>query len=234
MNTKLHHTLFLSIALVALFLNSCSPLKKYSEKERKWAYSEIEAFERLNNTQTYADDAVLFIGSSSIRLWKTLETDMKPYTVIQRGYGGAHFRDMVFFTDRILANHPLSMVVCFVANDISGSPNDGTPIEVLKLFKYFVDQVRAKHPKIPIMQIAITPTKSRWKVWPEIKEVNRLIKAYCEKTENLYFIDTVPEFLDENGEPKPECFVEDQLHLNAKGYEVWNGIIKGEIEKVKS
>ena len=159
---------------------------------------------------------------------------MKPYAVIQRGYGGAHFRDMVFFTDRILANHPLSMVVCFVANDISGSPNDGTPKEVLKLFKYFVHQVRAKHPKIPIMQIAITPTKSRWKVWPEIKEANRLIKAYCEKTENLYFIYTVPEFLDENGQPKPEWFVEDQLYLNTKGYEVWNRIIKGEIEKVKS
>ncbi len=84
------------------------------------------------------------------------------------------------------------------------------------------------------MQIAITPTKSRWKVWPEIKEVNSLIKAYCEKTENLYFIDTVPEFLDENGQPKPEWFVEDQLHLNAKGYEMWNRIIKGEIEKEKS
>ena len=94
---KLNHTLFLSIALVALFLNSCSPLKKYSAKEREWAYPEIEAFEHLDNTQTYADDAVLFIGSSSIRLWKTLETDMKPYAVIQRGYGGAHFRDMVFF-----------------------------------------------------------------------------------------------------------------------------------------
>ena len=61
-----------------------------------------------------------------------------------------------------------------------------------------------------------------------------MIKDYCEKTENLYFIDTVPEFLDENGQPKPEWFVEDQLHLNTKGYEVWNRIIKGEIEKVKS
>ena len=234
MHFKQNPTLFVMIVTGLLVFTSCSPLRKYKEKDRKWAYPEIQAFERLDKTQTYAEDAILFIGSSSIRLWKTLEEDMKPYPVIQRGYGGAHFRDMVFFTDRILANHPLSMVVCFVANDISGSSNDGTPKEVLKLFKYFEHQVRAKHPKIPIMQIAITPTKSRWKVWPKIKEVNRLIKAYCEKTENLYFIDTVPEFLDENGQPKPQWFVEDQLHLNAKGYEVWNRIIKGEIEKVKS
>jgi lysophospholipase L1-like esterase len=101
------------------------------------------------------------------------------------------------------------------------------------LFKHFIKQVRAKHPSIPILQVAITPTQSRWSVWPQIKRVNELIKAYCEETENLYFINTVPEFLDEKGQPKTQWFVGDQLHLNQKGYEVWNRIIKGEIEKVK-
>jgi len=233
MHFKQNPTLFVMIVTGLLVFTSCSPLRKYKEKDRKWAYPEIQAFERLDKTQTYAEDAILFIGSSSIRLWKTLEEDMKPYPVIQRGYGGAHFRDMFFFTDRILADHPLSMVVCFVANDISGSGKDGTPQEVLKLFKYFIKQVRAKHPSIPIMQVAITPTQSRWRLWPQINVVNQLIKAYCEKTENLYFINTVPEFLDEHGKPKPQWFVGDQLHLNKKGYEVWNRIIKGEIEKVK-
>ncbi|MDG1911224.1 MAG: GDSL-type esterase/lipase family protein [Flavobacteriaceae bacterium] len=233
MQFKQNSTLFV-ILVVGLFAStSCSPLRKYKKKDRKWAYPEIQAFEQLDKTQTYAADALLFIGSSSIRLWKTLEEDMKPYPVIQRGYGGAHFRDMVFFTDRILADHSLSMVVCFVANDISGSNKDGTPQEVLMLFKHFIKQVRAKHPSIPILQVAITPTQSRWSVWPQIKRVNELIKAYCEETENLYFINTVPEFLDEKGQPKTQWFVGDQLHLNQKGYEVWNRIIKGEIEKVK-
>ena len=213
---------------------SCSPLKKYDAKDRAWALPEIEAFEKLDETRVYPDDAILFIGSSSIRLWKTLEEDMKPYNVIQRGYGGAHFRDMVFFTERILADHKLSMVVCFVANDISGSSRDGTPKEVLGLFKLFVKQVREKHPTIPILQIAVTPTKSRWKYWDKINQVNNLIKAYCEKRENLYFINTVPAYLDKDGQPKPEWFVSDQLHLNTEGYEVWNGLIKSEIERVKA
>lgn len=213
---------------------SCSPLKKYNAKDRAWALPEIEAFERLDETRVYPDDAILFIGSSSIRLWKTLEEDIKPFNVIQRGYGGAHFRDMVFFTERILADHKLSMVVCFVANDISGSSRDGTPKEVLGLFKLFVKQVREKHPTIPILQIAVTPTKSRWKLWDKINQVNKLIKEYCEITENLYFIDTVSTYLDADGQPKPEWFVSDQLHLNTKGYEVWNGLIKSEIERVKA
>ena len=223
---------FLSCTTV-LFI-SCSPLKKYDAKDRAWALPEIEAFEKLDETRVYPDDAILFIGSSSIRLWKTLEEDMKPFNVIQRGYGGAHFRDMVFYTERILADHKLSMVVCFVANDISGSSRDGTPKEVLGLFKLFVKQVREKHPTIPILQIAVTPTKSRWKYWDKINQVNNLIKAYCEKRENLYFVNTVPAYLDKDGQPKPEWFVSDQLHLNTEGYEVWNGLIKSEIERVKA
>ncbi|MFQ3340777.1 MAG: hypothetical protein ACI9TK_000431 [Flavobacteriaceae bacterium] len=224
-----------SISLGVLFLfSSCSILKKYDEKYREWAYPEIEAFERLDASTFYPDDAILFIGSSSIRLWNSLELDMYPYPVIQRGYGGAHFRDMIFFTNRILADHQLSMVVCFVANDISGSQQDQTPKEVLLLFKYFVKQIRAKHPNIPIMQIAITPTQSRWKNWAEINIVNNLIKSYCEANNDLYFIDTVPEFLNVNQQPKPELFVRDLLHLNKKGYEVWNRIIKREIENVKA
>jgi hypothetical protein len=215
-------------------MSSCSPLKKYDPKDRAWALPEINAFDQLNATTDYSEDAILFTGSSSIRLWKTLAEDMVPYPVIQRGYGGAHFRDIVFFTERILADHSWSMVVCFVANDISGSPKDGSPKEVLSLFKLFVKQVREKHPDIPILQIAVTPTLSRWDYWDEINKVNQLLKSYCEKTANLYFVDTVTTYLDTFNQPKSEWFVKDQLHLNAKGYEVWNGLIKSEIERVKA
>lgn len=230
--SKLHKffTLFFGLVLLGAVF-SCSPLKNYPAEDRAWALPEIQAFEALDTTVEYPENSILFVGSSSIRLWKTLTRDMAPYPVIQRGYGGAHFRDMIFFTERILADHDLQMVVCFVANDISGSPKDARPKEVLRLFKYFVKQVREKHPNIPIMQIAITPTQSRWNKWPEINRVNELLKGYCAKSPNLYFIDTVPEFLDEKGQPKTEWFVGDQLHLNQKGYEVWSKIIRAAIEE---
>ncbi len=231
--SKLNSSSILGIILL-LWMIGCSPLQKYKETDAAWALPEIEAFEALDASTQYPDDAILFIGSSSIRLWKTLATDMAPYHVIQRGYGGAHFRDMIFFTDRILADHPIRMLVCFVANDISGSPKDGTPKEVLQLFKYFVKQVRAKHPEIPILQIAVTPTQSRWNHWSKINEVNQLMQSYCEQTPNLYFVNTVPTYLNSEGKPKTEWFVKDQLHLNAAGYEVWNRIIKAKIAEVEA
>ena len=87
--------------LVLLIVSGCSPLKKYQPADRQWALPEIRAFEELDAVNDYDKEAILIIGSSSIRLWKTLAEDMAPFPVIQRGYGGAHFRDMVFFTDRI-------------------------------------------------------------------------------------------------------------------------------------
>lgn len=234
MNPIVKPATYILMLCISVIMSSCSPLKKYDPKDRAWALPEINAFEHQNATTDYSEDAILFIGSSSIRLWKTLAEDMAPYPVIQRGYGGAHFRDMVFFTERILSDHSLSMVVCFVANDISGSTKDGSPKDVLNLFKLFVKQVREKHPDIPILQIAVTPTLSRWDYWDEINKVNQLLKSYCKETANLYFVDTVPTYLDALGQPKPEWFVKDQLHLNAKGYEVWNGLIKSEIGRVKA
>ncbi len=215
-----------------LFFVSCSPMRKYTPTDREWALPEIAAFETLDQQENYPKDAILFLGSSSIRLWKTIKEDMAPYSVIQRGYGGAHFRDLVFFTERILADHSLQMVVCFVANDIKGTEDDATPNRVFRLFKVFVKQVREQYPEIPIMQIAITPTQSRWEFWDKINRVNKRIKAYCDNNLNLYYIDTVPTYLDEQGQPKPEWFVKDQLHLNETGYAVWSKIIKSEIEKV--
>ena len=99
------------------------------------------------------------------------------------------------------------------------------------LFKLFINQVRSKHPEIPIMQISITPTKSRWKYWKKINKTNDLIKTYCLKKENLFFIDTVKRFLNDEGKPKTEWFVNDQLHLNKLGYAEWSNIIKDAISR---
>ena len=215
-------------------------LKKYPEKNRSRFEKEIQAFERLDEIKKYPEKSILFIGSSSIRLWKNLNEVMNPYNVIHRGYGGAHFRDLIFYTDRILNNHSLSMIVCFVANDIKGledvynknNERDGTPEEIAALYDFFVKQVRVKYPEIPIVQIEITPTSSRWKLWSKISEVNNLIKEYCLNNENLFYIETADLFLNDNGTPNNKLFVKDLLHLNKEGYMIWDKVVKDRIDLI--
>ncbi|MDP4712440.1 MAG: GDSL-type esterase/lipase family protein [Saprospiraceae bacterium] len=215
-------------ALLALLtFASCSSLpNQYIASKAEWE-SEIQALEALDRQESYPDDAILFVGSSSIRLWNTIAADMAPFVPIQRGYGGARLTDMIHFTDRLVGPHKVQAIVCFVANDIAGDPQrDIAPQEVLKVFRYFVRQVRNIHPNTPIFQIAITPTPSRWAHYPQIAEANQLIKDYCEKNDNLFFINTVPAYLDAQGQPRPELFVKDMLHLNRAGYDLWREQIK--------
>ncbi len=219
--------------LIIWLLNAfiCFPSIAQSPETNVWE-KDIRKFEHLDSVETYPASAVLFAGSSSIRLWSSLANDMAPYPVIQRGYGGARLSDFSVFADRIIYPHPCRAIVLFVANDITGSEADKTPEEVRDLFLNVINTIREKFPETPVFWIAITPTGLRWKSWPQIDKANMLIQEACKKEENIYFISTKKEFLSSSGLPKDELFRPDRLHLNEEGYAVWTGIIKKELGKV--
>lgn len=216
-----------------LTIVSCSPLKKYVDlpEVKKWE-AEILKFEALDSIESYPDNSVIFAGSSSIRLWENIHEDMLPYSVIQRGYGGAKLSDFAVYADRILYPHKNEAIVIFIANDISGNKSDKSPEEILRLFKNVVKTLRKKYPDSAVFWVSITPTESRWEQWPKIREANHLIMNYCRKTKNLHYIDTESFFLNEEAYPKAELFRADRLHLNSEGYKLWTEIIKAELNKV--
>jgi lysophospholipase L1-like esterase len=128
-------------------------------------------------------------------------------------------------------------VALVVANDITenkeGQKLELKPKEVKKLFIGVYKRIRKQLGNdIPIFKIETTPTPKRWEVWPKISKANNLIKAYIENRKNIYFISTRDYYLNNNGKPIKEYFMEDQLHLNIKGYKLWGEIIKKEIEKI--
>jgi len=221
------------VLLISFILLSCSPIRKYQNlPEVRFWENDIQKFEQLDKSDKYPQDAILFAGSSSIRLWTSLEKDMVPYHVIQRGYGGAKLSDFAVYADRIFDPHQCRAIVLFIANDITGSSQDKTPENVAALFRNVLKTIRKTHPVTPVFWISITPTVLRWKVWPEIEKANSLIKEICDKKKNTYFIKTDFAFLSENGLPKDELFRDDKLHLTEKGYAVWTEIIKKELNNI--
>ena len=223
------HILIFNVLLIWIF-STATAYQQITDNPR-WE-DDIRNFEHLDSTETYSDQAILFIGSSSIRLWSTLAEDMVPYEVIQRGYGGARLSDLVIYAERIIYPHPCRAIVLFVANDITGNEEDKSPLEVRELAKELFSIIRTKKENIPVFYIATTPTPLRWKVWPKISEANEGIKDFCEEKEHTYFIETATAFLGDDNIPKKELFREDSLHLNAAGYKVWSGIIRRELRYV--
>jgi hypothetical protein len=221
------------IFLISFIILSCSPVRKYQNlPEVKVWEKDIQKFEQLDKSEIYPQDAILFAGSSSIRFWTSLGKDMYPYHVIQRGYGGAKLTDFVVYAGRIFDSHQCNAIVLYIANDITGSNQDKTPSEVAALFRNVLKTIRKVHPITPVFWIAITPTASRWKAWPEIQKANALIKEICDNQKNTYFIRTDFAFLNEKGAPIDELFRDDKLHLTDKGYAVWTEIIKKELDNV--
>ena len=226
------------IYLIFLLSNlSCSPLLKYSQSNRQFE-EEVSFLESLDFKEKAGEKDVLFIGSSSIRLWDNIQVDMYPYSSIKRGYGGAHFYDLIHFSERLVKNHSPKAILIFVANDITGSNDltnivgDLSPNEVKKLFRYNYKLIRSIHKHIPIFLIETTPTPKRWKVWNKILQANKKLERFCKQVPNLYFISTRDKFIGADGLPIQSLFLNDELHLNVDGYKLWSSVIKSKLIEV--
>ncbi len=223
--------LLLSFAVLTP-LQSADPLAQYRAAAIERWEADIQALERLDQQQEDPEHAVLFIGSSSIRRWDGIVQDLAPYSVIQRGYGGAKFSDLAVFADRLLGTHKFDAVAIFVGNDIAGKSDDKSPEEVLRLVKIVVASIHKKNPDAFVFLIAVTPTSSRFAVWDRIKQVNALMASYSQNDKLVHYVDTAEHFLDSSGKPNDKYFLDDNLHLNPQGYQVWAAVIKTALDKV--
>jgi lysophospholipase L1-like esterase len=185
--------------------------------------AEIAAFEARDRTNPPPKNAILFIGSSSIRMWKTLTQDFPEHKVINRGFGGSEIADSVYFTDRIVVPYRPKMIVMYAGgNDINGGKS---PERVAADFKEFVEKIHTKLPGTRIAYVSIAPNPARWSQVDRVRRANELIREFTTSDPKLTFIDVFPHMLGDDAQPRPEIFLEDRLHMNEKGYAIWTRII---------
>jgi lysophospholipase L1-like esterase len=192
--------------------------------------STIQEFENEDKANGYLPEYVLFTGSSSIRMWKTLEADMAPVPVLNRGFGGSTIPDVLYFADRIiLPHHPKTIVFYCGENDLS---NDEAEAKLaLKRFKEFHKYLKKNLPETQLYFIAIKPSIRRENYWPKLQEANKKLKKFMDGKKNYFFVDVASKMLDENGKVFQDIFLEDNLHMNEKGYKIWTETLKPLLEK---
>ncbi len=224
----------LLVLSLTLSLIGCTGAMKRSSE----FYGEIQLFVLQDAQTPPPDDALLFIGSSSIRLWDTLEDDFPQYNIIQRGFGGSQFSDVILFADELVKPYKAEAIVVFEGtNDIADGKNAK---RVFNDYKKFIKIVRsAQHesePPVPIFFIGATPCESRWEYWPQTRRLNSLVQNHAQQHEGLYYIDTPTPILESalspGGPPARALFQDDLLHLSPKGYELWVEVITPQLEAV--
>jgi lysophospholipase L1-like esterase len=188
-----------------------------------WWASDINKFTEADAAHPPPRDAVLFIGSSSILKWTTLAADFPDTTVINRGFGGSELADSVYYADRIaIPYHPRLVVLYAGDNDLLAGK---TPETVFADFKAFAAKIHAGLPEARLIYIAIKPSPSRWQLREKIVRANTLIAEECRRDSRATFLDVYSPMLDPKGQPRPELFVPDMLHLNAEGYALWKKLL---------
>lgn len=182
----------------------------------------------LDPTVEASDRSIVFYGSSSIRLWDSIATDVAPLMPTRRGFGGAKSLDLAVFATEVLTAQTYDGLVIFVANDISGEADqpEYSPDQVIGWLEEVVAVSRAWQPTAPILLVEVTPTPKRWEVWPRQLALNLRLREWTLNQPGLEFLATAEYFLDAQGQVREELFDADRLHLNSDGYRLWGRLIR--------
>jgi lysophospholipase L1-like esterase len=188
-----------------------------------WYENEVQRLEKERTLLTH-DPKLLFYGSSSIRLWDSLDTDFAPWSPANLGFGGSTLAACVWFFDRLLTPfNPSSLIVYAGDNDLGDGRH---PEEVFIFFQQLVSRARQRFGDIPLAFISIKPSITRWNIVDSIRYTNRIIEEEINRQgNNLHFINVYNRMTDNSGYPKREFLDPDGLHINEKGYALWKEII---------
>ena len=182
--------------------------------------NEIMAFQEWEAKNTLPESGILFVGSSSIRMWPT-SAAFPDKVVMNRGFGGAEFPDIFYYYERVIAKYAPAKILLYVGdNDVSrGKSADAVFADYLKL----VEWIQRDLPDTELHFISVKPSPARWQYWPVMVEVNRRVAAHAADDPKLGYVDLASSLLVD-GEPGP-YYIFDGIHLNAAGYDGWRKVL---------
>ena len=220
-------TFVCAAAMLSLFLGAAvCHAAEVSPEEERWGKA-IRAFEEEDKEAPPAKGAVLFLGSSSIRMWD-LKESFPDLDALNRGFGGSTIADSLYFIDRIVIPYEPRLIVFYAGdNDIAGGK---TPQTVLEDYQAFIAAARKALPKTKVVFVAIKPSIARWKLVAKMREANALIQGFSEDDALLEYVDVDAPMIGEDGRPREGLFLKDGLHLNKEGYALWTSLVEPHLE----
>jgi ketosteroid isomerase-like protein/lysophospholipase L1-like esterase len=193
--------------------------------------SSMDSFEKADKKTMPKPGGVVFVGSSSIRMWKTLNDDFPNSNNIHRGFGGSQLVDSILYVDRLITKYAPTKVVVYAGDNDVGAGKSAE--RVLQDFKTLVASIHSRLPEAQIGFIAIKPSRARWKLWPEMAKANRLVAEFTSTDSKLTYFDIAKPMLANSGGGMPASgwFIKDGLHMTPKGYEAWTKVIRPWVDK---
>lgn len=188
--------------------------------------NEVSYFKKLDSINPPPEHPILFIGSSSFTNWKDVNSFFPSYPILNRAFGGSSITHLLLYADEIIFKYkPKQIVIYCGENDLTGA-GVVTGDSVYQRFRRLHQLIRSKLPGVPVVYVSMKPSPSREKYLPQIIEGNRLIKKYCRKKRHTDFADVFHKMFTDDGKILPGIFLSDNLHMNKKGYNIWQPVLE--------
>jgi lysophospholipase L1-like esterase len=232
MKARLHPMLKLVSLVLALALLTVVPASSQQELpiDPLRFTDEIRAFEAADRLSMPPAGGVVLTGSSSIRRWQSIKEDLAPLTVVPRGFGGSTMADLLYYLDRIVLPYKPRAVVLYEGDNDTGRfvvP----PVKIVRQFEKIVERIHTELPATRIYVLSVKPSLARVGVWDKAVETNSLLKEVVAQDSRLRYVDVATPLLDESGKVMIDVFIDDGLHLNKKGTEIWATTIREALEE---
>ncbi|WP_240755347.1 GDSL-type esterase/lipase family protein [Pedobacter sp. SYP-B3415] len=206
-------------SLLFLLLTTFMAVNVHAQGSRPPFFDEVQAFKKKDSTHRPAAGGIVFVGSSSVRMWSDLENRYKAYNAINRGFGGSTLKDAAFYTKELVSVYrPRQVVIYSGENDLAAG---ASAYETLNRFAAFFTNIRNNQPDVPVIFISIKESPSRTKIGAAVLHTNALIKEYMSHYPNTRFVEVNSKMKTANGKLRPELFKDDMLHMKPAGYEIW-------------
>lgn len=213
------HTLGYAIILFSLL---AVPVRGQDKGPERWEET-IRWFEQEDRAKPPAPGVALFTGSSSIALWKDIASSFPGHRVLNRGFGGSNFEDLLHYTDRVIFPYNPSVIFVYEGdNDIM--QGDGTE-QVLSNARKLREMIRSRLGDTPVVFISPKPSVARWHLRRTYESVNDALRKFAESEPNTEFADVWTPAIGKDGKVMEDIFLEDNLHLNSKGYRIWQKVL---------
>jgi len=221
MMKKIYH----SILLFALLFGTANAQNKPA------FWDDIQSFKRQDSANFPGTNKILFVGSSSFTNWKDVQTYFPSYPIINRGFGGSTLVDQIrYIKDVVYPYKPKQIIIYCGENDLASSDTVSART-VYNRFRQLFNLIRAKFPNVPLLYVSMKPSPSRVLLMPKMREGNKLIMDFLKTKKQTGFIDVYKDMIDDEGKPRQELFLDDNLHMNKTGYAIWKKAIEPYLKK---
>lgn len=203
----------------------------YAQEQRPAFWEDIQDFKKQDSIHFSGTNKILFVGSSSFTMWKDVQEYFPSYKIINRGFGGSSLPDLIRYREDVILKYKPKQIIIYCGENDLASADTVTAKMVYDRFVQLFNFIRTKLPNASIMYISMKPSPSRQLLLGKIMEANTLIQNFLKTKKQTGYIDVYKEMVDDEGKPRPELFVEDNLHMNKNGYAIWKKVIEPFLKK---